>query len=180
MTRYCALPTPDSIYFDLKFYKWTLCIYSLRKTWETRLKMDQTRKVLIKIHTGWWIKTILLDLFQNKNQMISKGKIEAKKTSTKWLPKILFHFYEWFTYIVCFFSLASYAKVIPAFYGDKIIYKFWSLCTWMYFVNCTSVFSVWFQLSMLLNLLNLLLKHQKCLNLNGWDCVYFLEQSCCM
>ena len=31
---------PDSIYFDLKFYKWTLNIYSLRKTWETRLKMD--------------------------------------------------------------------------------------------------------------------------------------------
>ena len=70
---------PDSIYFDLKFYKWTLCIYSLRKTWETRLKMDQTRKVLIKIHSGWWIKTILLDLFQNKNQMISKERSKQKR-----------------------------------------------------------------------------------------------------
>ena len=142
--------------------------------------MDQTRKVLIKIHSGWWIKTILLDLFQN--QMISKGKIEAKKTSTKWLPKILFHFYEWFTYIVCVFSPCKFnAKVIHnshliasyAFYGDKMIYKFWSLCTWMYFVQSTSVFTVWFQLSMLLNSLSLLLNHQKCLNLNGWDCAYF-------
>ena len=67
------------IYFDLKFYKWTLCIYSLRKTWETRLKMDQTRKVLIKIHSGWWIKTILLDLFQNKNQLISKKRSKQKR-----------------------------------------------------------------------------------------------------